>query len=179
MVGGELFSFREHLQRQRGGRERQRQPGHEGRSGRQAERQSRAAEDQPGEQHLGAAQAEHRTAQRPQARRLQLQADDEQQQHHAQFGKVQGGFDLADEAEHARTDQDAGNQIAQHRAQAQAFEQRHGDDRRRQEHDRLRGPGHVHRFALSCWEGGVGWPQLLNAMRVIPSSALRSAALSA
>jgi hypothetical protein len=51
--------------------------------------------DDAGDSHLRAAQAENRTAQRPQPRRVELEADQEEEQHHAELGDVQGGFDVA------------------------------------------------------------------------------------
>ena len=50
------------------------------------------------------AQAEHGAAQHPQARRLQLQADDEQQQHDAELGELRDALDVADQAEAPRAD---------------------------------------------------------------------------
>ncbi len=84
------------------------------------------------EQDLRAAQTEHRLAQRPQPRRLELESDQEQQQHHAQLGDVQRGFGVADEAEAPRADDRARGEIAEHRAQLQPPEQRDDDHRRTQ-----------------------------------------------
>ena len=85
---------------------------------------------------LRATRAEYRPAHDPQPRRLQLQADDEQQQHHAEFGEVQDGLDVVDQAEHRWPDHDARREIAKHRAELQPAEQRHDDDRGRKEQER-------------------------------------------
>ena len=64
---------------------------------------------------------------RPQPLGAQLQADQEQQQHHAELGEVQDRVhlvDRVDEAEAERADQHADQQIAQHVADAQELGQR-------------------------------------------------------
>ena len=64
--------------------------------------------------------------------RLKLQPDDEQQQRDADFGHALDRFRFVEQAEHRRTDQRAGNDIAQRRAQPEPAEQRDEDAARRQ-----------------------------------------------
>jgi hypothetical protein len=90
--------------------------------------QQRSAEQASGDAgDLGAAPAEDGPAQRPQAVRFELEADQEQQQHHAELGEVQGVFDIGDELQAVGADQDAGRQVAEHGAHAEAFRERHRD----------------------------------------------------
>lgn len=62
-----------------------------------------------------------------------LQADDEQQQYHAHLGDLRDAFRVVHQAQHAGTDQHAGQQVAEHRAQLQTLGQRHHEHRRDQE----------------------------------------------
>ena len=66
--------------------------------------------------------------QRPQPRRLELQADDEQQEHDAEFGDLQDLLAAGDQPRR-RADGDAGGEIAEHGAEPEALEQRRGDHR--------------------------------------------------
>ena len=104
-----------------------------------------AAEQQRGDGDLGAAEAEDGGAHGPQPLGAQLQADQEQQQHHAELGKVQDRAHLVDgidEAEPERADQHADQQVAQHVADAQQLGQRRRHHGSRQEQRHLR-QGHV------------------------------------
>ena len=58
--------------------------------------QGDAGQHRAGEQHLRAAEAEDGGAHGPQALGAQLQADQEQQQHHAELGEVQDFLRLVD-----------------------------------------------------------------------------------
>ena len=60
---------------------------------------------------------------------LQLEPDEEQHHHDAELGEVHDVRRFADEAEHARADHDAGDEVAEHGAEAEPREQRRGDDR--------------------------------------------------
>ena len=64
-----------------------------------AMREQRAAYD-----HLRGAQPENLVPQAPQPRRLHFQADDEQEHHDAEFGHVQDGLRIGEEAEAERAD---------------------------------------------------------------------------
>ena len=123
----QLALLLQHLQREGGRGQRQRQAGeHGGRPG-QAERHGDGGQHQRGDRHLGAAQAEDGGAHGPQALGAQLQADQEQQQHHAELGEMQDRVhlvDRVDEAQPERADQHADQQIAQHVADAQELGQR-------------------------------------------------------
>jgi hypothetical protein len=68
-------------------------------------------------------------------RRLHLQSDDEQKEHHPQFGDVQDGLRVGEEAEPVGADHQAGSQVAEHRAEADPLEERHCNDSRRQQRD--------------------------------------------
>jgi hypothetical protein len=81
----------------------------------------------PRGEHLRGAHAEDGAAQLPQPLRLELQADEEEEQHHAELGKVQHRVRIGDEAEAPGSDRHAGGEIAEHRAEADALEDRHGD----------------------------------------------------
>ena len=107
--------------RDRGRREREREPGDERRLPRQPSAQ----------QHRRPSAAPHasscsepppNTPRRmlPQALRIELEPDDEQHQHHAELGEVQDRLDVAHEPEAERADHAAGDEIAEHRAEAEA-----------------------------------------------------------
>ena len=70
-----------------------------------------------GDEHLDRAHAEDRPAQRPEPARVELEADQEKQHHHAELGEVQHRLRIADEREPPRTDRHAGGEIAEHRAE--------------------------------------------------------------
>jgi len=63
---------------------------------------------------------------------LEFEPDQEEHQDDAELGEVQRRLDIADELEAPRADQPTGNQVAQHRAEAAAFGERHADDGRRE-----------------------------------------------
>ena len=90
-----------------------------------------------GERELHAAQAEDRAPDLPHARGVELEADQEQEQHHAELGEMQHGARLGDEAQSPGPDGDAGDEIAEHRARAEAREDRHRDDARAEVDERL------------------------------------------
>ena len=64
---------------------------------------------------------------------LQFYADDEQQKDNAELSDMPDFLDLVDETEPPWTDNGAGSQVPQHRTEAQALEERNGDDSRRQQ----------------------------------------------
>ena len=76
---------------------------------------------------------EDHPAQREQPAGLQLEADDEEQDDHAELGEVQDALHVGHEPEAEGPDEHAAGEVGQHRAQPEAPEQRHGDHRRRQE----------------------------------------------
>ena len=73
-------------------------------------------------------QAKHVAAHDPQARRLQLQADDEQQQHDAELGDLREPADVADQVQAPWADDQARGDVAEDRGQAHQAKQRHRDD---------------------------------------------------
>ena len=78
---------------------------------------------------LRAAEPEDRDAHAPQHRGPQLEADEEQHHHDAELGEVQDVLAaLGDEAQAERPDDDAGEQVAEHGAQAEPPRDRHGGD---------------------------------------------------
>jgi hypothetical protein len=79
----------------------------------------------------------------PQAGGLKFQTDDEHQEYDAELGDVQRRVDALDEAEAGRPDDDAGGEIAQHRAQLEAAEHRNGDDGSSEEYGDLRQQAHI------------------------------------
>ena len=83
------------------------------------------------------AAAEHRPTHPPQALRLELEPDHEQHQHDAELGEVHDRFDVLDEPQSPRADRHAGDEIAEHRAEAEPPEDRHREDARGEEHEGL------------------------------------------
>ena len=87
---------------------------------------------------LQAAHAQDRAAQPPEQRGLQLQAHQEEHHDHAELGEVHHVLPfLADQAQGEWSDERTGDQIAEHRTQAESFGHGHGDDGGGQIHESL------------------------------------------
>lgn len=82
-----------------------------------------------GDRDLQQAQPEDRAAQRPQPARLELQPDEEQQHHDTELGHLLHEREVGDQPQAGRSDRDAGDQVAEHRAEPEPLEQRHHDHR--------------------------------------------------
>ena len=97
-----------------------------------------------GDADLQSAEPEQARAHRPEHARFQFEADQEQHHDHTEFGKVFQGFGLLADQPHHRADDDAGNQVTEHRAEAESLRQRHRDDRGAQINESLDEiPGHA------------------------------------
>jgi len=88
--------------------------------GRRAPRRSQAPAPRQDRIQAGAA---------PKAARLQLEADEEEQQHYTELGELQGGLHFTNHAEAPGADQHAGTKVAEHGPELQATEQRHEQHR--------------------------------------------------
>ena len=62
--------------------------------------------------HLGTAPAEYPSAQAPQPLGFELQPDQEQHRHHAEFGEMKDVLDVGDQAQPERADGDTGGEVA-------------------------------------------------------------------
>ena len=92
--------------------------------------------------------------QAPQPRRLHLQADDEQEHHDAELGDCRIAAGSCDQAQPERADREPGREVAQHRAEAQPPEDRHGDDARGEQPNHLHQiDGMLYRFARHAASG--------------------------
>ena len=112
-----------------GGRgHRESHPGDRADGERQPERDADAGDRRDGRHDLHAAEAEDRAPQRPDALRVELQADEKQQEHDAELGELQHGLRVRDEAQAPGPDRHAGDQVAEHRPQAEPLAQGHGND---------------------------------------------------
>ena len=118
----ELTALGQHLKHERRGGQRQSEADDERRGRRQPDEPAGAAEERRAERHLSRAHPEDEPPHDPQASRLQLEADDEQQQHHAEFRHLHDVPDVADEAEPPRSDDQAGRHVSQDGAEAQQAE---------------------------------------------------------
>jgi hypothetical protein len=137
-AGLELAALGQRRQHDRRRRHRHDQPDRERRAPRHAERQRAGGDHRGRRRDLQPAEAEDRSAQPPQERRLQLEADHEQHHHDAELGEVHDVLALAaDRAEHVGADQHAGHQVAQHRAQPEPLGDRHAHHRGAQVDERL------------------------------------------
>ena len=88
------------------------------------------ADDRGGQDHLAEAHHANVAPHGAQPRRLERQADQKQQQHHAKLGNVQGEVRVGDEAEARWTDRHAGGEIADHRPKAGNAKHGRENDRR-------------------------------------------------
>lgn len=69
-----------------------------------------------------------------QARRRQFQPDHEQQHHHADLGRVADAFGILHDTRAVGPEHHAGDQVGQHRTQAEALEHRHCHDGGQHQH---------------------------------------------
>ncbi|GJE07820.1 hypothetical protein AOPFMNJM_3150 [Methylobacterium jeotgali] len=129
----EVAPLLQELQRHRCGRKGERDADHQGGGEREAEQGRRPGERGGADEELRRAEAEDVPAHRDELREVQLQPDDEEQQHHADLGDARRRLRLGDEGEPGWADQHPGHEIAEHRALAEQPEDRHADHRRRQE----------------------------------------------
>ena len=113
------------LQRERGRGERQRHPGDQRDAHVDAQEQRDAGDQRDRAQHLRQSQRDEPRAHVPQPVRLELEADDEEQEHHAELGEGADRLRLADQLKAPRSDGDSSEQISRHRAQAEAMRRHH------------------------------------------------------
>ncbi len=124
-------------QHQRRRRHREPEARDEGRFPRQSEPDARGSEREARDQDLCRAEPEHGTTQRPQPRGLELETDQEQQQHDPELRELECGLDVADQPQAPRADERAGREVAQHRAEPEAAEYRDEEHRGRKEYGGL------------------------------------------
>ena len=129
VFGGQLLAFGQQLQAHRGGRQGQAHADNQRRLPAIHAQRRDGGDGRGRNKHLQATGAEHLAPHHPQARRAQLQADHEQQHHHAQLGRGQHVVGVGHQRQPVRADRHAGRQVTQDRAQAQPTEQRHRDHR--------------------------------------------------
>jgi tRNA(adenine34) deaminase len=80
-------------------------------------------------------------------RRAHFQSDHEQEHDDAEFGDVQYGFGMGEPFESERTDEQARREIAEHRAESKASEQRHHDDGRAEQCN------YIYQIARAAFDG--------------------------
>ena len=90
-----------------------------------------------GNKYLSGAQPEHIAPHAPEALQRQFKPDREQQENDAEFSKLAHSFGIADGAQPRRTNQQPCAEIANYRADTQALDCQHDDDRRRQQHQNV------------------------------------------
>ena len=88
-----------------------------------------------GDHQLCRSKAEYGAPHHPKSLRAQFEADEEQQHHHAEAGDAGDVIDVGDQAQARGADDDAGEQIAEHAAEACTPCQRHGDGRSGEQYD--------------------------------------------
>jgi hypothetical protein len=118
---GERAAFGERLQRERRGRERKRHAGNQRDAHVEAAGERRSGDHGDRAEHLGKPEHEEARAHVPEPVRLELEADQEEQEHDAELGEGIDRLGLADELQAPGADGDAGKEIARHRAQAQTL----------------------------------------------------------
>jgi hypothetical protein len=127
-ASGQFASFRQRLQHEGSGRHGQCQSDDDGGRKGEAEADTNGSEQRGRDNYLCRAKPENRPAQYPQARRLQLEANDKQQHHDSQFGEMHNALDLADDAEARWANDDTGRQISEHGAHFEVSKKRHEDN---------------------------------------------------
>ena len=128
----ELRALRQQLEDQR--RRGQRETKTDEQRGRksQAQQPSRQSQQHCAHNHLRRPHAENDAPHDPEARWLQLQADDEEQQHDAELREAHDARNVLHEAEAPRADHHSGGDISQDRAQLQESENGDREHRRAQ-----------------------------------------------
>src|SRR5215470_14996368 len=127
----------------------------------QLEREGGGGEGEPEPRHQRAADDEDPAPELPQPLRLELEPDEEEQEHHAGLGDVAHLLDARDEPEAMGADERAGDEVTEHRAQAEPLEERDGDDDQGQEEERLANPEHARRSVKACRTPVSQRPRLL------------------
>ena len=125
-----LAALVEDLHDDRGRREREAHGRDEGDDRRETGSGAGDRQERPAHDHLQRAEPEDLPPQRPEARRLHLEPDHEQEQHDAELGDVEDRLGLREDAEPERSDHDAGGEITEHGAEAKALEQGRADHAR-------------------------------------------------
>ena len=119
----QLIVRAQHRQHLRGRRQAERKTDRERCSGRDSERRvQQPANGEAAQHHLRQAQTEDVIAQPPQSARLKLQPDNEQEQRDAEVGDAEQLLRVADQPHDLRTDQRAGDDVAQGGAELQLAE---------------------------------------------------------
>ena len=127
-IGAHQTLFVQGLQHDGGGRERQDEAdGERDRPG-LAERHGDGGDGERGEADLTAAEAEKAQAHGPEHFRLELKPDEEEHHDDAEFGEMLERDDIYVEQRQQRRDGDAGDEIAEHRAEAEFRGDGDGDD---------------------------------------------------
>ncbi len=138
----EFAVFLHDLQRERRRRQRQRRAGKKRRLPGKPEGHAEARKNERRDRDLRPADAEDRAAHRDEPFRAKLKTNDEQQQHDAELGDMQDFLCIVRgerAAQSERPDQDAGDEIAEHRGDPEPARQRpRYRERRQQKHDFLK-----------------------------------------
>ena len=171
-LGERAPELAEHLEHDRGRRQRERAADDDRALGRQPGERRRARDHRRGHQELRHREAIDPGAEQAQPLELELEAEAEQQEHHAELGDQVNAFEVADDPEARRPDRGAAEQEAEHRAEAQPREDRGEGDEREEHDDRLR---HGRRHPLSPTRQGSSSPRRAGAVRR-PSTATREVA---
>jgi hypothetical protein len=127
----------QHLHDDGGRGEHEAGSGDEGGNEREAERHADAGQRRHRAHHLDRAEPEDVLAHAPEPGGLHFQPDDEEEHHHAEFGDMDDRLRIGKETEAEGTDREPRGEIAEHRAEPDLLEDRHGRDACRQEHDDL------------------------------------------
>ena len=125
VLGLELAALGEHLQDEGRGGQRQTEADDGGGLGLQAQQVARHTQQHGTQDNLCGAESENESPHDPQARRLQLETDDEEQQHDAELCDFRDVADVVDEAQAPRSDDEARRHVAEDRAEVQQSEQRY------------------------------------------------------
>ena len=116
---GELFFFRQGLQHERSGRHGQSHACHQCRLPGPAQDEGNPAHGQAGGHHLCGTEAKYLPAQDPQARGLQFQPDNKEQQDDAELRDVQHGLNIVDQLQAPWADDHSRAEVSQYRAQSE------------------------------------------------------------
>ena len=133
----QMAALLQDAQRDRGGGEREREPGDERAAPVEpAAHERQPGDGKPGDQNLRDAEAENILAHGKQAVELQLKPDQKQQHHHAELGHGQDALGRRENAEPVRADDHAGDQIGDDRGKPREARERHADHQGGEQHER-------------------------------------------
>ena len=169
----ELAPLVEQLHDERGRGQGQADPGDRGGAPWEPGEERRARDRGGGDDDLERAEPEDVAAQLDEPARIELEADEEQEQHHAELGDVEDGLGVAREREPVRTRRSPRDEVAEDGAQAEARRERHDHHGRREVDERRAQERHEGHLRGGRRPGSLAAHSARSAPRMTPMARTR------